>query len=512
MKRRMLVLAILPLLVFALAGVSQAGQGRMGGMNDPYGLLQDESDFLVHPAKFAKGEGVRFYGNYRFIYTGVTEWDYDIVGYLVPGFVLAYTEEADVSGDEYRHDALVGSGFPLGPGRMGLFFTYEGMRGNYDGDYMEGYPAPAWFETIEMQNDLDNFAFSLLYGLPIGGFNLGGEAQFAYRHEKEEIYELAPTLLPPDAWLNDFYIIQYLYPHDSEYWQALLKGSLEGMIGPFDLEFTLRGGFIFCGDNEWDMEYQSPVGTVMGTFDLDGAVEGWQIGGDLWVRYPVADGLALPFLVRIDYQAKTRDGDGLGSGTRAGQYDYEHGERDFALTVGGGVDKVLDTDSRIAGGIYYNYFQHREDFFLWRNDPPDWYIDDYTFPDFTEHQVLVRLAGEHSLSPAVALRGGLNVFFGWVIAQGEYYVSDFFSGWENTEGSGNGFHWGIVASVGATVHIVPSFTMEPFVTGGYQQLNVEGDAENIDNGILSAVYDEGSSRGEWHIGGGCSFLFDLPQP
>jgi hypothetical protein len=506
MKRRILFWAILPLLVLALGGVSQAGQGRMGGMGDPFGLISDESDFLIHPAKFAKGEGVKFYGNYRFTYTGVTDWDYDIVGYLVPGPVLAYTEEVDVSGDEYRHDALLGGGFPLGLGRMGLFFTYEGMRGNYDGNYVEGYPAPAVFETVEIQSNLDNFALRLLYGLPLDGFNLGGEAQFAYRQEKEEIYELEP----PWAWLNDFYIPQYLYPYDSEYWQALLKGSLEGMIGPLDLEFTLRGGFIFGGDNEWDFEVQNPIGTVIGTLDLDGAVNGWQIGGDLWVRYPVADDLTLPFLVRIDYQTKTRDGGGSGSGTTAAQIDYEHEERDFALTVGGGVDKVLDTDSRIAGGIYYNYLQHREDFFWSRSNPPDWGIEDYTFPDFTEHQVLVRLAGEHSFSPAVALRGGLNVFFGWVIAQGEFYEDNSFLGWENTEGSGNGLHWGIGASLGATVHIVPGFTMEPFVSGGYQRLDLEGDAENIDNGVLAAVYDEGSSRGEWHIGGGCSFLFDLP--
>jgi hypothetical protein len=35
MKTRMFVLVLLPLLVLALAGESQAWQGRMGGMGDP---------------------------------------------------------------------------------------------------------------------------------------------------------------------------------------------------------------------------------------------------------------------------------------------------------------------------------------------------------------------------------------------------------------------------------------------------------------------------------------------
>jgi hypothetical protein len=482
----------------------------MGGMADPYGLVPDEADFLIHPAKFAKGEGIKFYGNYRFIYTDVTEWDYDIVGYN-PAGVLNYTMRTNVSGDEYRHDALLGGGFPLGPGRMGFFFTYEGMRGNYDGDYMEGYPAPAWFETLDMQSDLDDFVFSLLYGLPIGSFNLGGEAQIAYRREKNTIFEYSPTT--DEAWLNDYYFLHYLYPYDSKYWEALFKGSLEGMVGPLDLEFTPRGGFIFCGDNDWDAEYQDPLGTLMAAFDMDGAVKGWQIGGDLWLRYPVADGLAVPFLVRIDYQAKTRDGDGPGSGILAAgySYDYEHEQKDFALTVGGGVDKVLDTDSRVAAGIYYNYLQHREDFFFREIPVPSvWFVDEAIFPNFAEHQVLVRLAGDYGLSPAVALRGGLNVFFGWVNWKGELNEYDFTGDWYSTQASGNGFHWGIVGSLGATVHIVPGFTMEPFVTGGYQHLDLDGDGEGIDTGALDELHEEESTRGEWHIGGGVSVLFDVP--
>jgi len=75
MKRHIMVVALVPLLVIALAGISQAWQGKM---DDPYGLLQDESDFLTHPSKIAQGEGIRFYGDYRFTYTDVIDWDYGL--------------------------------------------------------------------------------------------------------------------------------------------------------------------------------------------------------------------------------------------------------------------------------------------------------------------------------------------------------------------------------------------------------------------------------------------------
>jgi hypothetical protein len=45
---------------------TQAWQGRVAGMGGVYGLLEDESDFLTHPAGIANGQGRNFYGNMRF--------------------------------------------------------------------------------------------------------------------------------------------------------------------------------------------------------------------------------------------------------------------------------------------------------------------------------------------------------------------------------------------------------------------------------------------------------------
>ena len=60
MKKNCLFFVIISFLVLSLAGVSYGWQGRMGGMGDPYGLVEDESDFLFHPAGIANGKGINF--------------------------------------------------------------------------------------------------------------------------------------------------------------------------------------------------------------------------------------------------------------------------------------------------------------------------------------------------------------------------------------------------------------------------------------------------------------------
>jgi hypothetical protein len=499
-------LLLLPVLLLALAGTSYGWQGRMGGMGDPYGLISDESDYLIHPAKIANGEGVRFYGDYRFTYTGVTDWDSDR-DYYIAG-VWVGSERTDISVDERAHNALLGAAFPLGPGRMGLFFTYNGMRGMYEGGYRSTGDSPY---LIEMKSVLDDFALRLLYGLPLGDFKLGGEFQIAYCQEKKEPndYKLATN----EAWLNEFWdpLTTYMYPYDSSYWEALFKGSLGGKVGPFDLEFTLRGGFIFGGDNEWYSEYQIPIGNPSHGWNQDGAVAGWRIGGDVWVRYPLAGDLSLPFLVRVDYRTKTRDGDGPGFGDNDGNYyDYGHEERDLAITVGGGVDKEFTKDTRIAAGIYYNYLQRRENFVLDMINPSvgAWYTNDDIYPDSAEHQVLLRLAGEHSLSPAVTLRGGLSLFYGWVNPEGSFtYTNSNTIEDYSADGSGHGTRWGVGASLGGTVAF-KAITLEPFISGGYQQLDLKGDG-GISYAIGNVLFEQDDTRHEWYIGGGFSILYDL---
>ena len=501
MKKSCLFLVILSFLVFSLAGVSYGWQGRMAGMGDPYGLVQDESDFLFHPAKIANGKGINFYGGYRFNYTGVTDWDYNLDQFN-PAGTLTNFYHYGASGQEYKHNALLGAAFPMGPGRMGLFFEYAGKRGDYDGH--EDLLGISNFRDYDLKSKLDNFALRLLYGLPFGGFKLGGEFQLAYRQEENrnsipyrQNY-IVGTFNPP------FNLSPFQLPYDSKYWEALLKGSLEGKVGPADVEFTLRGGFIFSGDNSLVLTQETAF------FDSSGNVKGWNIGGDFWLRYPLANDLSLPFLLRVDYQKKTRNGEGTGEGTFSSSlnYPYESKEKSLHLEAGGGVNKDFDKGTRIAAGIYYNYLQGKYDIRLDQIIGAGWSIWDHSeYPASTEHQFMLRLAGEHEISSTVALRMGLNFFYGWV-------REDFTFTYGNpnpnyTDGIPlHGSHWGIGASIGGTVKF-QRFSLEPFINAGYQKLDLKGDGERTTpSGATSNLWEMDKLRKEWSIGGGFSIKFN----
>jgi len=496
MKKSCLFLGILSFFVLSMVVPVYSWQGRMAGMGDPYGLVEDESDFLIFPAKIAQGQGLKFYGDYRFTYTDVTDWNYNLDQLNTAGTLTGFSNY-DTSGHEYKHNALLGAGFPLGPGRMGLFFTYDGMRGNYDGN--EAILGTSNYAKYHLTKDLDNFALRLLYGLPSGSFKLGGEFQLAYRQEESRNsmpgylnYTLGTQI--PNRNLTPFQL-----PYDSSYWEALFKGSLERKVGPLDLEFALRGGFIFGGNNNFRLTQ-----TTIVIDDDSGDVDGWRIGGDLWTRYPLATDLTLPFLIRVDYQEKSRDGVGLRPGSGY-NYPYDTHEKNLQLETGGGVDKIFGKGTRIAAGIYYNYLHGEYDFRLkevfggtvgqvWNHK---------NYPDSTEHQVMLRLAGEHEFSPTAALRMGLNFFYGWVredfkFSYGSSYTDDI---------TPDGSHWGIGASLGGTIKILP-ITLEPFINGGWQKLSLNGDGERtLSTGAINNLWEMDKLRKEWSIGGGFSIKF-----
>jgi hypothetical protein len=504
MKKVLLSVLCLTVLLFAFSGISYAWQGRMGGMGDPFGLVQDEADFLIHPAKIAKGEGVRFYGDYRFLYTGVTDWSVDVDG----------AEISDFSGNELRHNVLLGSAFPLGPGRMGLFFTYEGRRGDYDFNDVDA--------GFKLTDDLDNFALRLLYGLPIGSFKLGGEVGFAHRREEKELFFFNTSTIPSTGFVNlhmtevfffNLFIPPFV-PYDSAYWEFPMKLGVEGKVGTLDLEFTVRGGVIVSWDNTLKQNVQEPVGNVVDAFDMNGDVGGWRIGGDFWLRYPLTDSLTLPLLVRADYWEKTRDGNGSPFGAPEIFWAYKHKETSLDLTIGGGLDKVLAKGTRIAGGIYYSYLRHTEDVStnIFDTGVFDFGFDFSNFPMLTEHRATLRLAGEHEFSPLFALRMGLEGFYGWATQDVTFSVLTPLTPPPNTlafDTSSHGSHWGIGASFGGSIKFKP-LTLEPFVNAGYQSLDLSGDLREFADGALADTVDRDDMRNQWYVGGGLSVLFDMP--
>jgi hypothetical protein len=512
MKRRYLYI-LLPLLVLVLAGTAYGWQGRMGGMGDPYGLVADESDYLIHPAKIADGTGTRLYGDYRFKYRGVPDWSYSLDWFDPTGTVHIGTASFDTSGNEQRHDGSVGIAFPVGSGRMGIFFDYAGKRGDYDGNGF--YMTPALPFTYDLTSDLDAFTLRLLYGLPVGSFKLGGEAQLSYRQEKNETLlqevtglSLLNNPLGSYNFLNfphDLNLFPFMLPYDSSYLEALFKGSLEGAIGPLVTAFTLRGGVIFGGENQLRYLYAAGATPIWGS-DLDGDVQGWRIGGDLWLRYPLAKDRVLPFLVRLDYQQRTRDGGGWGAfGFTGNDVSYESEETALKIEVGGGIDTELAKGTRLAAGVYYNYLNSTNDFLYQVVPLFNWTFDSGKCPDSTEHQVMLRLAGEHEFSSMVALRMGLNFFYGWVkegYEQSESMVS------LRDDLSVSGSHWGIGASVGGTIKF-KALTLEPFVGGGYQASDLNGHGNTTTAGIVVNRDDMDKTEREWFVTTGLSIVFGL---
>jgi hypothetical protein len=392
---------------------------------------------------------------------------------------------------------------------MGLFFEYKGRRGNFDGRENEVDTGVSFFHRFSLDSDLDTFVLRVLYGLPMGGFKLGSEIQLAYRREENETFfnedftgglRQFLTNLPTGTLLPYENLFQFMFPYDSKYWEVLFKESLKGAIGPAKVAFTVRGGFIFAGDNKF--KYTNASDIFSSEFvNMDGDVKGWGIGSDLWLRVPLAKDLSVPMLVKVDYQKKTRDGDGPGDsvlGFAGTNFAYRNREKTFQVEVGGGLDKELNKGTRIAAGIYYNYLKNKSDFLFTIDNS---LISDHTnYPDQREHKVILRLAGEKEISPMFAMRMGLNFFYGWV-NEDLKFNSNMITATEKL--SLDGSRWGIGASLGATVK-VQRFSIEPFIGGGYQKLDLEGDGIRTGFSFLSEV---DKLKKEWSIGGGFSVKY-----
>jgi hypothetical protein len=498
-KKVSIFFMVISLLVFAFAGVSSAWQGRMGGMGDPYGLVQDESDFLINPSDIGKGEGIKFYGNYRFTYTGVTDWDYHLDQFNTAGALTAFYNY-DTSGQEYKHNALVGAGFPLGPGRMGLFFTYDGTRGDYDGNV--DILGVSNFADCDLTKDLDNFALRLLYGFPVLGMNAGLELGAAYRDEEKKWWVSYPPT-KNDVWPTDYpqNLHSFMNPYDSQYWEILWKAGVGRKFNAASFDWTIKGGNIISSNNEYEFSYTTGEHVVMG-----GDVAGFRIGTDLWVRYQMNDALTLPFVVSVDYSSKHRDGDGIGTGWGdfGSRYTYAHQETNFEAKVGGGVEKKINANGLISAALYYDYVQGREH--QWFQRVGAYIYDFMDFPLHKEHRLEMSLAGELELSPSVTLRMGLNPFYGWVVTHDfqQAVVGSF-----TDDISADGYSWGINTSLGGTVKF-PRLALEPFINVGYRSLKLKGDGPKRSvTGVTTGLWEIEQNRSEWYIGGGFSVLFGL---
>jgi hypothetical protein len=470
MKIRFLFIVFLGLLVLSIADSSYAWQGRMAGMGNPLGLVEDESDFLTHPSLIADGKGTNFYGNYLYNYNKVERWNVALDTFDPATGTLVTRLSFRASGDENRHEALLGSAMPLGPGRMGLFVGYSGKRNDFSGHESQFDSGGSFHTKFRMDTDLDSFDFRLLYGFSMDALELGNEIQLAYHDEENGTLQFASdggvTNFPLGAMVPAGNLFHYMIPYDSKFWEILFKESLSGSLGPVKIALTGRGGFIFGGDNRYNTLSSS------GDFGkFEGDAEGWRAGGDLWLKYSLADGLSLPFTARIDYQRKRKDGFGPGSLFFAnGVADYVHKERNLSLEAGGGLNKEFSKGTTLAGGIYYAFLDEKTSFWAFGADGVDFGVFDYhKYPSHIEHQIRLKLAGEKEVSPMLAMRMGLNFFYGWLNEDLKLNSADSLPSRFIDKTSLDGNRWGVGVFAGGTVKL-QRFVLEPFLGGWLQKV------------------------------------------
>jgi len=296
MKKQIVLVLLCVFSIFLIFGSSSAWQGRMGGMGDPYGLTPDESDFLIHPALITRSEGFNVYTHFNFTYTNINQWDLEDDLTFWGG---SSYQESDSSGDQYDYGALLGTSFNLGAGRMGIFFAYEGMNRDIEGD--SDYPYSSTFYTLgvynstsadyDLESDINDFSLRIIYGQPIdvNCLNVGVEAKISYINEEQSnkwennggwsfLNHTTTTLW---HW-SEANTLWFQAPYDSDYWNAQIKTSANGRICldnmvPIDVTLSFGGGFIFAGDNEYKYKAnQSGVGST--DLDSDGDIDGFNPG------------------------------------------------------------------------------------------------------------------------------------------------------------------------------------------------------------------------------------------
>jgi hypothetical protein len=505
MEKKVWPVLIVFLFVFSLAGAAHSWQGRMAGMGDPFGLVMDESDLLIHPSEIAEGKGINFYGNYRFNWLDVTDWNYTAKYFDSSTGALVARFPFRTNGDDRQHDALVGVAIPLGPGRLGVFFQYAGGYADFQGHEL----IPGSYNRYSFDDSLNAFNLRVLYGIPMGALKLGSEFQIGYQKAKNTDTFFSNN---DQVFLNDIIgahipsinTFPFQFPYDSKWWNMGFKSSLEGPLGPGKLSATVRGGFIFSGENDPHYRIISPPSSVFENVNFDGNVEGWNTGGDLWWRTPLTNGLSLPLLIRVDYDKKTWDGKGVNVPFGDLPIRYRSNEKNFQVEAGGGLDKDFGKGTRAAAGLYYNYVNSNRSYFY---QYPDQKTDHTDYPHQIEHRGILKIAAEKEFCPSFTARLGLNVFFGWVNEGYKFRESLAPFGGTVEHISIDGPNWGGVLSLGGTVKL-SRFNLEPFVSVGYRRLDLDGE-----DGFRGTFFGSGISldmdklKEVWSIGGGLSIKY-----
>ena len=503
MKKK-IVLIIAGLLILSFASTSFAWQGRMSGMGDPSGLIADESDFFIHPAKIADGKGSNYYADYKFNYVQVTKWNN--VFSFNPAIQGATQYPFMATGSERDHAMSFGGTWEFGPGRLGLFIQYSTDNGSFNGTDDNG-SVVVNHDTFSFDTEKRSFDLKLIYGLPLGSWKLGTELAVGHRTQfnstVQTIQNFLTILNNPIGARNPFYnTFPYMVPTDWRWKEASFKISAENAIGPGVLTFTPKIATVFHGTSEYNSRF------IFGTFAVDdihntGSLKGWSAGADLWYRVKLNDSATLPFVASLNYDRKRAEISAFDSAVlQPVQLSSE--TKEFVLEVGGGIDKNLSKDTKIASGLYYDYIRSKTMFMYDFTNESDYIVANNETPLERENRIVLKTVCEHVFSPAITARGGINAFYGWVRDRYSFINTQAGVSLESQNLSTSGHRWGLNAAVGATA-LVAKLSVEPFLTAGLQKTKLD----NSDGSFFppSASVSLRSDKSEWTVGGGVSIKY-----
>jgi hypothetical protein len=134
--------------------------------------------------------------------------------------------------------------------------------------------------------------------------------------------------------------------------------------------------------------------------------------------------------------------------------------------------------------------------------------DQYNCPDSDEHRVALKIAGEVKISRAFSLLMGAGGFFGWV----DYDIGSNMKAdstvTRSDEAEMDGTRWGASASLGGAIK-AGSIIIEPFITGAYSELHLDGEGPIFFPPAGSDFRVEmENDKDEFMVGGGISVIFN----
>jgi hypothetical protein len=519
LKKKYLRILVVAFFTLFFVNTTFAWQGRMDGMDNPIGLVNDESDFLIHPAKLVNINDNHYYADYKFDYHHVDRWD-NTFTYGPPSLIFPFPpldggtySPFSITGSERDHNTSVGGTWRFGPGQLGVFLQYSLQEASFDGtvNYSGSgmHPVPV-SDRFAFDIDSENFAVRFLYGLPIETWKFGAEIGFAHKSHQNTTTQFGWNGLfaayPPIGLCPTLNSLVYRVPDDSSWNESNFKISAEKQIGPGMLTFTPRISTIFDGVSK----VNAKVGILQIGFadqNSDGRLAGWNTGADLWYRIQLDKATDLPILIRAEYDLMNIDIPGF----RTGPQDVSHDIKNILFETGGGIDRKFG-QTRIAAGVFYNYIEGR---------------DSYTFAYFSstftdsesqhekEHRIVLKLSFEQIISPEFTTRFGVSPFYGWV--KNNYLNSNHWGGPFPyyldiaQDISTSGHRLGVTASAGATLKVA-KIAIEPFISGAIQKT-----AMDTKSGLLAETgsfipdsqisADMQSRKTEWSVSGGLSIKY-----